>query len=274
MAEQMTPDWQQACQRMADDHTRACWHAEHRRMTRWLADEVPRPESEKQFKPALQQLVAACQEYLQQEYFSDTTKAEHLAAALQRVQLVMLDPQQTQALEECGATLEAQVQQLVREHRPAMIRTAEHDAVQQLLAQEDDLLLDRLCRLSVVMHQWAPLNDHEHSRQVGKADLHAEIDRTLAAALCGVIDALAADATHRSAQQLADHIQAEIRQETAGHKSVGRIRLWRLAAGVAAWRDLLPGEDPHPHLVTICTEVLALCEHLGIGGRPAAVGDA
>ncbi len=91
----------------------------------------------------------------------------------------------------------------------------------------------------------------------------------LAAAVCEVTDALADDGIQRSAQQLADQVEAELRLETVAYKSKTKLRLMRLRSCIDLWLD----DSPHEDLAGVMTELLRLCDHLGIRSKQTAGGD-
>jgi hypothetical protein len=74
-------------------------------------------------------------------------------------------------------------------------------------------------------------------------------------------------------EQLADQILAEVKAETLAYKSQTRVRLRRLINCVDQWQEKCADDDERTQLVGICTELLYLCDHLGVI-RPKQAGGA
>ena len=103
--------------------------------------------------------------------------------------------------------------------------------------------------------------------------LQREDERMLAAAACDLVNSLAEHQIDKTAEQLADQILAEVKAETLAYKSKTRLRLRRLINYVYQWQEKCPDNDERTQLVGICTELLHLCDHLGII-RPSEDGGA
>jgi hypothetical protein len=75
------------------------------------------------------------------------------------------------------------------------------------------------------------------------------------------------------AEVLANQILAEVKAETLAYKSQTRVRLRRLINCVDQWQEKCADDDERTQLVGICTELLHLCDHLGVI-RPKQAGGA
>jgi hypothetical protein len=149
-------------------------------------------------------------------------------------------------------------------------RTMTEPQVGRLLEREDE----RLHRVLITLHQrlqaWVPFDDHDTSKRDGLLANHTEAEHMLATALCDVTDALADDGIQRSAQQLAEQVEAEVRRETVAYKSHAKLRLLRLRSCIEGWLD----DSPHEDLTDLMVELLHLCQHLGITGKCPSAGGA
>jgi hypothetical protein len=143
------------------------------------------------------------------------------------------------------------------------------------------LLLESERLYQVLMSLVAPLMMWRVMEYMRSADLarymdeaYQQMHENLAKALCDVTDALAHDGTQRSAQQLADQVLAELRAEQPAHKSLARLRLNRLRSCIEDWWAQDIQDDEREMLVAVCTELLLLCQHLGITGKQPVAGGA
>lgn len=254
----------QECERMAEDHIAQYRAWEQREMATRLMQAVL---TQDHIRQQVAELVQVAEPYVTQEEFSDMTKAERLAEALLGLRDAMLHPQQCQEIDELGGNLENRLHRLAQEQGPMIRRTLEQEAILHLIEREDDKLHGPLCTLARAVQAWVPFDDHETSDLQGRYHDHAAADRKLAAALYGVLDTLTMAEIDRSAERLADRLQAELRQETPAYRAPGRRRLYRLCSYVEQWQDRMPGEDEREQLLGISAELLLLCEHLGITGR-------
>jgi hypothetical protein len=137
-----------------------------------------------------------------------------------------------------------------------------HDTVLRLLKHEDDQVRDRLLALMHPLLAWGMLDEHDTSERGGIGPAHAFIDNRLAAALCAVVDELTQHTITTSAGKLADLIQAEVASETVAYRSHAKVRLMRLQSCIQGWLDDVP--EDHEYLAAVTTELLLLCDHLGI----------
>lgn len=254
----------QECERMAEDHIAQYRAWEQREMATRLMQAVL---TQDHIRQQVAELVQVAEPYVAQEEFSDITKAERLAEALLGLRDAMLHPQQCQEIDQLGGNLENRLHRLAQERGPMIRRTLEQEAILHLIEREDDKLHGPLCTLALAVQAWMPFDDHETSDRQGRYHDHAAADRKLAAALYGVLDTLTMAEIDRSAERLADRLQAELRQETPAYRAPGRRRLYRLCNYVEQWQDRMPGEDEREQLLGISAELLLLCEHLGITGR-------
>ncbi len=165
---------------------------------------------------------------------------------------------------------QAGVKQMRTNRRPVIVGTVAERQVIDLLEREDDRMHQVLITLYQRLQEWVPFDDHDSSERDGVLAHHTEAERMLAAALCEVTDALADDGIHRSAQQLAEQVQAEMAKQTTAHKSQALIRLIRLCSCIGTWLD----DSTHDELPDVMTELLRLCDHLGIRSKQTAGGDA
>ena len=138
------------------------------------------------------------------------------------------------------------------------------EGVLQLLQREDEPLIPVLSVLRRQLQAWEPFDDHETSESTGVLSRHSKAERMLAAAVCDLVNGLADHQIEKTAEQLADQILAEVKAETLAYKSTARLRLRRLISFVDQWQDKCPDDDERTQLVGICTELLHLCDHLGI----------
>lgn len=138
------------------------------------------------------------------------------------------------------------------------------EAVLQLLQREDEPMISVLCVLQRRLQQWEPFDDHETSKSTGVLGSHSKAERMLAAAVCDLVNSLADHQIDKTAEQLADQILAEVKAETLAYKSQTRVRLRRLINCVDQWQEKCPDDDERTQLVGICTELLMLCDHLGV----------
>jgi hypothetical protein len=263
----MDEAWQRDCEQAADHHIRTCMEHERRHLANRLADAVPgqaleRGEPQDPIRGAVAAVVASAAPYLEQEYFSDTTKAERLAEALQALDHQLLPSETCQAIDEAETLLQLRVEQIAQQHGPQIRRTLDQRQVLGLLEQEDDRMLQVLITLYQRLQAWVPFNDHDTSKRDGVLETHSQAECMLAAAVCDLLDALAADSISTSADDLAKRIQAEVANESAAHRSHAKLRLMRLLSCIQGWLDDAP--DEHEQLGDVCTELLLLCQHLGI----------
>jgi chemotaxis regulatin CheY-phosphate phosphatase CheZ len=145
--------------------------------------------------------------------------------------------------------------------------------VLQLLEREDEPMISVLSVLHRRLQAWEPFDDHETSESTGVLSSHSKAERMLAAAVCDLVNSLAEHQIDKTAEQLADQILAEVKAETLAYKSQTRVRLRRLINCVDQWQEKCPDDDERTQLVGICTELLHLCDHLGII-RPTEDGGA
>jgi len=145
--------------------------------------------------------------------------------------------------------------------------------VLQLLEREDEPMISVLSVLHRRLQAWEPFDDHETSESTGVLSSHSKAERMLAAAVCDLVNSLAEHQIEKTAEQLADQILAEVKAETLAYKSQTRVRLRRLINCVDQWQDRYADDDERNLLVGVCTELLNLCDHLGII-RPSEDGGA
>ena len=145
--------------------------------------------------------------------------------------------------------------------------------VLQLLQREDEPMISVLSVLHRRLQAWEPFDDHETSESTGVLSSHSKAESMLAAAVCDLVNSLADHQIDKTAEQLADQILAEVKAETLAYKSTARLRLRRLINCVDQWQDRYADEDEREQLVGVCTELLHLCDHLGII-RPSQAGGA
>lgn len=141
------------------------------------------------------------------------------------------------------------------------------EGVLQLLQREDEPMISVLSVLHRRLQAWASFADHQTSESTGALSSHSKAERMLAAAVCDLVNGLADHQIDKSAEQLADQILAEVKAETLAYKSTARLRLRRLINCVDQWQDRYADEDERTQLVGVCTELLHLCDHLGILGH-------
>jgi uncharacterized protein YsxB (DUF464 family) len=146
--------------------------------------------------------------------------------------------------------------------------------VLQLLEREDEDTISALCALQRRLQQWEVFDDHDTSKRAGVLSGHSKAESMLADAVCDLVSALAAHQINKTAEQLADQILAEVKAETLAYKSQTRVRLRRLINCVDQWQEKCPDDDERTQLVGICTELLMLCDHLGIIGSTQKPGGA
>jgi len=158
--------------------------------------------------------------------------------------------------------------QIQREHwaserTQSLPSISQHDVL-QLLEREDEPMISVLSVLHRRLQAWEPFDDHETSESTGVLSSHSKAERMLAAAVCDLVNGLADHRIDKTAEQLADQILAEVEAETRAYKSPARLRLRRLINCVDQWQENYPDDDERTHLVGICTELLNLCDHLGL----------
>jgi hypothetical protein len=100
------------CENVASDHIRAFQAWEQHQLACRLADAVSKPDAIRQ---QVADLVRVAEQYLEQEHFSDTTKAWRVAGALMTLRDSMLSDQECQELDEAGMVVQQRVEELARE---------------------------------------------------------------------------------------------------------------------------------------------------------------
>ena len=187
----MDEAWQRDSEQAADHHIRTCMEHERRHLADRLASAVwacPDP-----IRDAVAAVVQSAAPYLEQEHVSDTAKAERLAADLQRLDHQLLPSEMCQAMDEAGGDLQLRVEQIAQQHGPLIRRTLDQQQVLSLLEQEDDRLHQVLITLHRRLQAWVPFDDHDTSERAGVLTDHSTAERMLAAAVCDVLAALAAE---------------------------------------------------------------------------------
>jgi hypothetical protein len=256
----MDEAWQRDCEQAADHHIRTCMERERRQLTQRLHEAAGGQQDP--IRRCLADVMISGTQYLSQPGTSNVARAEDLADDLLRLHHQLLPSEVCQAVDEAGGDLQLRVEQIAQQHGPQIRRTLDQRQVLGLLEQEDDRMLQVLITLYQRLQAWVPFNDHDTSKRDGVLETHSQAECMLAAAVCDLLDALAADSISTSADDLAKRIQAEVANESAAHRSHAKLRLMRLLSCIQGWLDDAP--DEHEQLGDVCTELLLLCQHLGI----------
>ena len=269
----MDEAWQRDSEQAADHHIRSHLERDRRRLARRLHEDAlgmrcPGPTGQQRdpIRRCLADVMISGTQYLAQLMTSSVSRAEDLADDLLRLHH-QLRPSPSDVAEQMDAAAWAECelpQEPVGEQLTAQQRghglgwgtlIQGQQRVAALLEQEDDRLHQVLITLHRRLQAWVPFDDHDTSERAGVLTDHSKAERMLAAAVMDLVDALADDSISTSAADLASRIQAE------GSRSHAKHLLERLRSWIAGMRHPF---DEHQQLLALCTELLLLCQHLGI----------
>jgi hypothetical protein len=245
--------WQRDCEQAADHHIRSHLEHDRRQLARRLHEDAlgmrcPGPTGQ-QADPIRRCLADDLLRLHHQLRPSDVPQQMHQAASA-----------------ECELPQEPVAEQRTAQQRGVGLEWGTliqgQQRVAALLAQEDDRLHQVLITLHRRLQAWVPFDDHDTSERAGVLTDHSKAERMLAAAVMDLVDALADGSISTSTADLASRIQAEVASESAAHRSHAKLRLVRLQSCIQGWLDDAP--DEHEQLGDVCSELLLLCDHLGI----------
>ena len=262
---------EQACDQVTGESISTVMQREQWRLLERLAEAVRPRDQPDPIRAKLESLVQSAQAYLgvrwDEDKATEVTAAAPLARDLMLLRWELEDEQVTTDLEQAGAAMQVQVEQLAQKHGPMIRRTMTEPQVVDLLKREDDRLHQVLITLYRQLEAWVPFDDHATSERDGVLANHTKREQMLATALCDVMEVLEDVCTRTAADQLTDQILAELRAEQRAYKSHTRLRLRRLRSTIEEWQPALADND-RQQIRHIVVDLLLLCQHLGITGRP------
>lgn len=248
---------QQDCEHVADETISRLMEREQFRLRDRLAEAIRRSDEPDPIRAKLQSLVQSAQHYLSitvaEQGATDASAALPLAIDLLSLRWELVDGQTTADLDDSAGALQVAVEQLAQKHGPMIRRTMTEPQVADLLQRRDERLTERLIALMGPLLAWGMQDDR----------------RKLATPLCDVMEVLEDSCTHTSAVQVTEQIMAELRAETRAYKSLAKLRLKRLRSSIEAWWAQDHADDEQRQIMHIVVDLLLLCQHLGITGRPS-----
>jgi hypothetical protein len=182
---------EQACEQVAGESISTIMQREQWRLLERLAEAARPSDQPDPITAKLESLVQSAQAYLSIKRPAhgpvDASEALPLARDLLSLRWELEDEQVTAGLEQAGAAIQVQVEQLAQKHGPMICQTAIKQRVLQLLRAEDESLHLVLASLRLAVQLWIPFDDHDTSSRKGVLSDHLQAEQDVAGVLAKMI---------------------------------------------------------------------------------------